>query len=405
MQVTWLKLANVRAIQEMKFRFQAGFNLVVGVNGVGKTTVLDALATCLSGIVNHANRLGRRRISRFSDDDIHAGAEAMDITCDFENSETGKPCCYTFRKLRAKQGSKAKFVGAALYPAYGNERRGRPLAVLFSTNRAVPSDRKPSKSAASGDVAAAYAYALSDRRLHLREFEAWMRVQRTLARERQASERMLEAFESAVGSFLPGYRNLRPGDKKVDGGFLLIDHGDTTLPISQLSDGERGVLALVLDLTQRLAEANPEMKAPVTDAEAVVLIDEIDLHLHPKWQRQIVEKLTTTFPRCQFIATTHSPQIIGEVEPERIHILAEGKVWSPAHSFGVDSSRILQEIMDTDSRTRDIEKRLTLVSNQIDKDKFESARSSLSSIQKILGENDADVVRLSTLISLLEGDE
>ena len=77
-----------------------------------------------------------------------------------------------------------------------------------------------------------------------------------------------------------------------------------------------------------------------------MLIDEIDLHLHPKWQRQIVDKLTKTFPRCQFIATTHSPQVIGEVGHNRIQIIANGEVYSPTHSFGVDSSRVLEEIMD-----------------------------------------------------------
>ena len=75
-----------------------------------------------------------------------------------------------------------------------------------------------------------------------------------------------------------------------------------------------------------------------------MLIDEIDLHLHPKWQRQIVHKLTEVFPRCQFITTTHSPQVIGEVEHDRIQIIANGEVYSPTHSFGVDSSRLLEEI-------------------------------------------------------------
>ena len=73
--------------------------------------------------------------------------------------------------------------------------------------------------------------------------------------------------------------------------------------------------------------------AAAAEAEAVVLIDEIDLHLHPKWQRQVVSKLTTTFPHCQFIATTHSPQIIGEVEHNRIQIISDSQVYSPTSGF------------------------------------------------------------------------
>ena len=127
---------------------------------------------------------------------------------------------------------------------------------------------------------------------------------------------------------------------------------------------------MVLDLTRRLAQANPAMEDPASEAEAVVLIDEIELHLHPKWQRQIVHKLRTTFPLCQFIATTHSPQVIGEVEYDRIHVLADGEVYCPTHSFGVDSSRVLEEIMDTPPRTAEVEDLLTKVSQEVGKQRL-----------------------------------
>ena len=111
---------------------------------------------------------------------------------------------------------------------------------------------------------------------------------------------------------------------------LMINQGKIELDVGQLSDGERGMLALVLDLARRLSQANPSLDDPLSEGHALVLIDELDLHLHPKWQRQIVHKLTKTFPRCQFIATTHSPQVIGEVPHERIQIISDGdKVYSP----------------------------------------------------------------------------
>ena len=105
-------------------------------------------------------------------------------------------------------------------------------------------------------------------------------------------------------------------------------------------------LAMVLDLDAAAFAGQSQLTTRPQRRRAVVLIDEIDLHLHPKWQRQIVHNLTAAFPRCQFIATTHSPQVIGEVEHDRIQIIADGQVYSPTHSFGVDSSRVLEEIMD-----------------------------------------------------------
>ena len=185
----------------------------------------------------------------------------------------------------------------------------------------------------------------------------------------------------------------------------MIDRSATTLPVELLSDGERGVLAMVLDLTRRLAQANPAMEDPAAEAEAVVMIDEIELHLHPAWQRQIVHNLTAAFPRCQFIATTHSPQIIGEVEHGRIQIIANGEVYSPTHSFGVDSSRVLEEIMDANPRTREVKALLSEVSQEVGKQRYESARGLLAQLIDRLGENDPEITRIRTLLDFMEGEE
>jgi predicted ATP-binding protein involved in virulence len=277
------------------------------------------------------------------------------------------------------------------------------LAVLFSTNRAVPSERAPGKNVAAGGIAAAFADAFANRELRLGEFAAWMRVQEALKSERASAGRALAAFEDAVTRFLPGYSHLRvAGDERPR---LLIDRGGTTVAVRQLSDGERGTLALVLDLTRRLAQANPEMTDPAAEAEAVVLIDEIDLHLHPKWQRQIVRNLTAAFPRCQFIATTHSPQVIGEVEHDRIQIIADGQVYSPTHSYGVDSSRVLEEVLDADPRTEAVGDLLAKISGAIGQHQFPQARELLVQLVGKLGEDDPEVTRIRTLLDFMEGEQ
>ena len=435
MKVTHLKLTNVRVIGSAEFNFHPGFNLVVGVNGVGKTTIIEALAFSLSEIIKRITKL-RIRMESFDADTIRIGADSMDIECGFQiggiqdsyrihkthegsvpQGESGKP-----REQIHATPDKAELVNdIASYmrddrsnPIVDGEIVGRPLAIFFSTNRAVPSERKPSRAVASGGVTSAFAGAFSRRELLFGEYAAWMRVQQALSREHFSAKRTLEFLEDIVIRFLPGYENLRLSEK--DDRTLLIDQCTASLPLllnrnivtlkaRQLSDGERGLLALVLDLTRRLSQANPELENPATEAEAVVLIDEIDLHLHPKWQRHIVHNLTEAFPKCQFIATTHSPQIIGEVESERIHIIADGQVYSPTHSFGVDSSRVLEEIMEVDPRTQNVHELLTRIGHEIDEDRFEQARCSLSSLIEILGENDPEVVRLHTLLDFMEGNK
>lgn len=417
MRVTRLKLANLRAIEAMEFGFQPGCNLIVGVNGVGKTSVLDALAVCLSAVVRDATRL-RTRIESFGVDDIRIGADALTLECDFSIGQANRT--YLIHKPRAtsapqeKMGGmprkqvhetpeRAEYLGERPKPTTGKEPEGRPLAVLFSTRRALPSERAPAKNVAAGGIPAAYAEAFSNRELRLGEFAAWMRVQHALSTETPSSGRVLVAFEEAVRRFLPEYKNLRVNDAERPK--LLIDHGSTTLEVRQLSDGERGTLAMVLDLTRRLAQANPNITDPAANAEAIVMIDEIDLHLHPQWQRKIVQNLTAAFPKCQFIATTHSPQVIGEVEHERIQIISNGQVYSPTHSFGVDSSRVLEEIMESGPRTEVVQNLLSQISQAVEAKNFTAAQELLVKLKGQVGDNDPEVIRAGTLLEFMEDEK
>lgn len=416
MRVTRLKLANLRVIETAELRFRPGFNLIVGVNGVGKSSVLDALGVCLSAVVKHMNRL-RTQAKRFVADDIRVGADALTVECDFrvgqqdhsyyihmprETSVVQKKRTGVPREQIYDTPLKEDFVGDSPQIVTGDEPGGRPLGVQFYTTRAVPTEGGPGKAVAAGGISAAYAQAFASRELRLGELAAWLRVQEALQAENAAAGRKLVAFARAVERFLPGYGNLRI--ESDNGPKLLIDRAKTALEVRQLSEGERGVLALVLDLTRRLAQANPELDDPAAEAGAVVLIDEIDLHLHPKWQRQIARNLAETFPLCQFIATTHSPQVIGEVEHDRIQIIADGQVFSPSHSFGVDSSRVLEEIMDAPPRTQQVQDLLSRLSREIGTHRYGDAHASLDVLIEHLGENDPEVTRARTLLEFMEGE-
>ena len=380
MRVVRLTLANVRRIKAAEFCFQPGFNLIVGINGVGKTTVLDALAVCLSDVVGHVNKLQKYR-KLFSSDDIRIGTDALDIFCDVEDMK-GVRYSNVFHRSRKTIEPRKKVRGTSEWAGFAedtppfatdNEPERHPLAVLFSANRSNQFER----------------------------LSAWIRSRWTLNAECTEDRRALEVINNAVTRFLSGYGNLRPDEH---GKSLLIDLDGTTLPVKLLSGGERSMLAMVLDLTRRLAQANPEVEDPAAEASAIVLIDDIELHLHPVWQRRIVANLTRTFPKCQFIATTHSPQVIGEVEHERIQIIAEDQVYSPLYSYGVDSSRVLEEIMGTDPRTKDVKALLSKISRTIRDEQYDDAHVLLAELSRQLGENDPEVTRVRILLDFMAGD-
>jgi predicted ATP-binding protein involved in virulence len=438
MIVTGVKVANVRAIEAAELSFKPGFNLIVGVNGVGKSTVLDVLRTSMSHLLPLA---GASRAKSFSFEvaDIRSDCPFLDVTV--SASVGGEEFQHTSRKWRERIAAddtqnldrlrreilesnrlraRARTLLRELEESFKVEdtyvlsrqvaefRRaadtecGRPNCIYFATNRSVIERAAPAKGKSAGGVAAAYAAGLVARPWQLRQFAQWMRAQMVLADEQPAATQHINALRTAAQRFLPSYSNLRPDE---EGSRLLIDRKGTALEVGALSDGERGVLAMVLDLAGRLSQANPEMNDPLNEGGAIVLIDEIDLHLHPGWQRKIVRRLSEVFPQCQFIATTHSPQVVGEVEHERIQIISDGNVITPTHSFGVDSSRILEEIMDAPPRAAEVQTLLDDLSKQVSDKNLEAAKSLVVKLAEQLGENDAEVIRARTLLEFLGGDE
>jgi predicted ATP-binding protein involved in virulence len=173
-----------------------------------------------------------------------------------------------------------------------------------------------------------------------------------------------------------------------------------------LSDGQRVMLTLIGDLARRAITLNPHLGKDVLKlTPGVVPIDELDLHLHPKWQRRVIHDLKRTFPSIQFIATTHSPQLVGEALPGEIRILADGAVTTPSRSFGIDSSRILEEVMQASPRNEQIKGLLSRMAEQIDREDLGAAKSSLQEVEDKLGQDDPEVTGANTLINLLESTQ
>ena len=163
--------------------------------------------------------------------------------------------------------------------------------------------------------------------------------------------RELDAIRAAVESCLPEYRNPHTGIHPVR--FLIDRVSDgRSFSIEQLSDGYKTTLAMVMDIAIRMVEANPSKGAAALSASGIVLIDELELHLHPSWQQRIIPDLRRTFPNVQFICTTHSPQVLSTVPPESIRTISEeGRISKTScKTYGAESKRVLEELMLVESR-------------------------------------------------------
>jgi predicted ATP-binding protein involved in virulence len=438
MKITRLSLDNVRAFKEAEFAFNPGFNLIIGINGAGKSTALDAIRFCGSHLLLALQKMPFRPLG-IRADDIHGSAPFAEAalhlsfgdesdafvrlrewreqvaTESVENKErlrreiieTARPRDRLRNQLRELQETVSPAEPVFFYPSRSDlkaraiKQPSAPLMIHYSTARSIMNEQAERKSAA-GTSQLAYVNALQSNALSLRQFADWMRAQIELSSERPASRYLMNGVNAALERFLPGYSNLRPSRENPSK--VEIDTKVTTLDVRLLSDGERSVLALILDISKRLAQANPHLDDPLESAEAVVLIDEIDLHLHPQWQRKIVGNLERTFPNCQFIATTHSPQVIGEVPHDKIQTIKDGRIYVPSRSFGIDSSRVLEEMMDTGSRNPMIAQEISQIAKMISDGKNAQARKAIEALSGALGTDDPEIVRASTLLDFMEGE-
>jgi predicted ATP-binding protein involved in virulence len=438
MKITRLSLDNVRAFQDAEFAFNPGFNLIIGINGAGKSTALDAIRFCGSHLLSTVQKMPFKPFG-LGVDDIHGKAPFAEAALHLsfgdeadafvrlrqwreqvaaetaenverlrrEILETTRPRDRVRNQLRELQETLSPIDPVYFYPsrndlkARANSEPSAPLMIHYSTARSIMNEQAERKSAA-GTRQLAYVNALQSNALSLRQFADWMRAQIGLAPERPASQHLVEGINTALDRFLPGYSNLRPSDESASR--VEIDIKGTTLDVRQLSDGERSVLALVLDISKRLAQANPQLEDPLVSGEAVILIDEIDLHLHPQWQRKIVGNLERTFPNCQLIATTHSPQVIGEVAHDKIQMIKDGRIYSPPRSFGIDSSRVLEEVMNTDSRNPMVGDEIGRIAKLIADQKNAEARAAIEALSEQIGADDAEITRARTLLDFMEGD-
>jgi predicted ATP-binding protein involved in virulence len=170
-------------------------------------------------------------------------------------------------------------------------------------------------------------------------------------------ERLLAAVNQAVNNVLERETGWRELFWDREGRQLVLQHPvHGQLPLDFLSDGVRTTVALVADAAHRCARLNPHLgENAAKETPGLLLVDEVDLHLHPEWQQSIVRMLRTAFPRLQLVLTTHSPQVLSTVEAHSIREIGihdgTGEVSiPPIQTQGVGSEDVMASVMHVDSR-------------------------------------------------------
>jgi predicted ATP-binding protein involved in virulence len=426
MRISGLQLTNVRSYKSIELAFQPGMNLIAGINGCGKSTLLDSLAILLSHVMpkvsqSKARPFGFAKTDRRRIEGAKTDETAGSLTATIKFHAANKDWTFTIHdqdedfqhksdEWKRKQGIQTPDL-VGLFPKLPIVERDlqlaqvQPVVAYYSVRRSII-NLGSAKSSSVGGKQLAYSEALRGLELRLNEFVEWWRSRKVMEQEAGTEEAKIprETLRQAIRAMLPGCSNIRY-IKKGDEFRFLVTKDNIELDIQQLSDGERGIFCMALDLARRLSVANPKINNPLEEVPGIVLIDELDLHLHPKWQRQVVHDLTRTFPNIQFIATTHSPQILGEVEADRITLLQQGGPPLPVHqTFGMDSNWILKHIMGTESRNSDVDDKIEAIMKAIREAKLQTASKLVTALRAITGETpdiaaaDAKIARAELLV-------
>lgn len=184
-------------------------------------------------------------------------------------------------------------------------------------------------------------------------------------------------------------------------------------PFYNLSAGQRMMLAMVADIAIKAVTLNAYLLGPghpgsrdpmhlLRESPGVVLIDELDVHLHPIWQRRVATDLKRCFPAIQFVCTSHSPQVIGEVSREEVRLLRTESVERPSVALGADTNWLLENEMGARARNEQATALIRQVEDALDEPDLPQARERLATLRAMLGGDDGDIVRLESTIHHLE---
>lgn len=208
-------------------------------------------------------------------------------------------------------------------------------------------------------------------------------------------DKQLNAVRTAITAFMPDLSNIRVQRKPRL--HMAVDKDGRSLNVMQLSQGEKSLMALVGDIARRLAMMNPALDDPL-QGDGIILIDEVDMHLHPSWQRNLVPRFTATFPNCQIILSTHSPLVISDQKGILVYLLSDGEIGALPPLYGADVNTVLLEAMDTDVRNPDINDKLNDLLDAIHDGDFNNAKMLMQALGRELPAGNMELAKARLLL-------
>ena len=413
MRIKQLELKNFRCFKNILTDLHPKMNVMVGINGTGKTAILEAIRVFVGAVFCELDKVENKISSpSIADDDVRLHNLERQYSVKIEGKvEIDKELLSTpsieWDRTLERYGGKTKFIKGKEIKNLSKSiqaiiREGKDIAVpiiaYYSTDR-YKKEKRNTGLEADGSRLRGYYNAL-DSTTNIWFFLNIIKTETLWELQENRQSVILAMVRKVITNSVPDCKELKY-DVKQDKLIITQTNGEK-VPFTSLSDGVRNVLSMVMELALRCYLLNPALgeDAP-SKTPGVVLIDEIDLHLHPEWQLHILNDLTTVFGQIQFIVSTHAPMVLSSLKEGEIFSIADRKVYNFPNQYMRRPEQILKD-MNTNLDNGDVEKALAEYRLLIEsgEGKTEKATSLRKKIESSLGANHEELQLTDIMLQL-----
>ena len=420
MRLTSIDIENFRCYETCHVDFDNRLTVIVGANGTGKTSILEAAQVAVASYtaaMKVITKIDNKRLDGIQNDDVRnkwiETGSVVDVQPQYPSrirvcgiidgnkillnrSRTSKDSTRSLSESKEITGIAKEYLNRL---KKGDKSLILPIVAYYGTGRLWSLHRDTKKDFAKKNTRTdGYVDAL-DGSANDKLLQRWFYNMASTEFEREESIPEYHAVRKAMGEFfnrITGKKDSKVIYNRFEQGidFVYEENGSKVrAPLRLMSDGYRCSISLVADIAYRMAILNPDLfENVITETSGVVLIDEVDLHLHPSWQQKILGILLSIFPKVQFIVSTHAPSVINSVKQENIRILTDvGVETAPVEVYGRDVNGILQSIMESTSRPSDVLKMFEGFHTAMDNSDYAGAEKILGEIAAKIGENDPEL--------------
>lgn len=413
-----ITLINFKNFSNITVSFHEGVNLFVGTNGSGKTSILEAINVAMGGFFASQESKMQRPIE-FDEIKITKGLREQSASVMAKSTLIQGKWSRTINK--DTKSNDVKFLknvsayGKTFFDDFNSDDQlVAPLIAYYSTQRLFKDSSLSEKQRydAANGRRNGYLKTLKGEAIKgaLNEWlgNAVTRRATLLIKEIDKTDLVLENVENAIRKTMLHFLDLPADfslkiypDPDFNNELYVYYDEDHDLPLSYYSDGFRNLLYLIFDMVWRASQLNPwlTLEQIAEQVTGVVTIDEIDLHLHPKWQGKAIELIQLLFPRVQFFITTHSPTVVANFNKGTLYLIANDKIETYNDSFfGKQINQILRDVLGAHDRHVPTQQKLDELYRAIDNNQEEKYTALLGELKELLGSDDTDINRAEAMI-------